>query len=832
VLDKKIAKTVTPNVVPPEAMIFQPSNERRKSGSHYTPSSLTGPIVEGALAPVLKQLGENPKPEQILNLKVCDPAMGSGAFLVEACRQLGDELMKAWHAYNDLPLIPADEEEVLYAQRMVAQQCLYGVDKNPMAVDLAKLSLWLATLAKNHQFTFLDHSLRCGDSLVGLTRQQIATFDWQPGIQQSFLEEALRKDIKRVTEYRTQILSARDEVPYGTLKEKLQGADESLEFAREIGDSTLAAFFSADKPRTRESARLALRADIERVFKDVTDIEAINRIERAVTNLRRSGRGVSPFHWELEFPEVFATDHTMKHTPGFDVIVGNPPFLGGTRISTVLGDSYLAYLNEYFTETGNRMDLVAYFFRRAYDLLRIGGTFGLIATNTISQGDTRSGGLTWICKHGGVIFGAKKRMKWPGTAAVVVSVVHVAKEVRPSSCRLDGRAVDHITSFLFRRGGNENPYLLRQNTAKSFIGSYVLGMGFVFDDSPNCTPLSEMKRLVDVEPRNAERIFPFIGGEEINESPTLSYSRYVINFDQMSEAEARRWPMLMQILENKVKPERQKKAKDVAAWPWWHFWRVRPELYSAIKSLDRVLVISRVTECAAWAFQPTDRVFSDRLTVVALSSWAAFAIMQSRVHEEWARFFGSTLEDRLIYNNTDCFETFPFPSCWASNAELESAGREYYEFRSALMLERNLGLTELYNQFHNPEETDSAIARQRELHAAMDAAVLKAYGWTSLRQQTVFSLTYEDEGDGGETANNRRKKPWRCRWIEESREEIIALLLELNRQRAIEEGQVVPDDHAPLPDATLEKTNSKKPKAKRTEQGSASDQITMNLGEA
>ena len=100
-LDRKIAKAVTPNVVPPGAMIFQPSNERRKSGSHYTPSSLTGPIVEAALAPVLKQLGDNPKPQQILNLKICDPAMGSGAFLVQACRQLGDELMKAWHAHND-----------------------------------------------------------------------------------------------------------------------------------------------------------------------------------------------------------------------------------------------------------------------------------------------------------------------------------------------------------------------------------------------------------------------------------------------------------------------------------------------------------------------------------------------------------------------------------------------------------------------------------------------------------------------------------------------------------------------------------------------------------
>ena len=112
--------------------------------------------------------GPNPTPEQILDLKVCDPAMGSGAFLVEACRCLAELLVKAWHAHDCVPSIPPDEDEILHARRIVAQRCLYGVDKNPMAVDLAKLSLWLATLAKDHPFTFLDHALRCGDSLVGL----------------------------------------------------------------------------------------------------------------------------------------------------------------------------------------------------------------------------------------------------------------------------------------------------------------------------------------------------------------------------------------------------------------------------------------------------------------------------------------------------------------------------------------------------------------------------------------------------------------------------------------------------------------------------------------
>src|SRR5439155_17807012 len=124
-------------------------------------------------------------PEQLLDLKVCDPAMGSGAFLVEACRQLGVRLVRAWAHHQVTPTLPADEDTDLHARRLVAQNCLYGVDKNPRAVDLAKLSLWLATLARDHEFTFLDHALKCGDSLVGLTTAQVAAATWnesKPGL--------------------------------------------------------------------------------------------------------------------------------------------------------------------------------------------------------------------------------------------------------------------------------------------------------------------------------------------------------------------------------------------------------------------------------------------------------------------------------------------------------------------------------------------------------------------------------------------------------------------------------------------------------------------------
>src|SRR5439155_10672742 len=185
------------------------------------------PLVPDPLA--TDPLVAGPRPEQILDLKVCDPAMGSGAFLVEACRQLAEELVKAWHAHDCLPILPPDEDELLHARRLVAQRCLYGVDKNPLAVDLAKLSLWLATLAKDHPFTFLDHSLRCGDSLVGLTQEQIVAFHWKPGAQRVLKEDKIKTRIERAIECRRSILEGADAISYPLLQQKLALADEALE---------------------------------------------------------------------------------------------------------------------------------------------------------------------------------------------------------------------------------------------------------------------------------------------------------------------------------------------------------------------------------------------------------------------------------------------------------------------------------------------------------------------------------------------------------------------------------------------------------------------------
>ena len=899
-LESKIANEVTPNVVPSGAMIFQPSDERRRSGSHYTPRSLTEPIVRTTLEPILKELvtpsspasGEEvadkpegaatastepqpwaptaadkkrytaaeiaerirlseraiehakaarqvgvPHPSQILDLKVCDPAMGSGAFLVETCRQLGDELIKAWYAHEQVPKdIPADEDEVLYARRQIAQRCLYGVDKNIMAVDLAKLSLWLVTLAKAHPFTFLDHSLRYGDSLVGLTRQQIIGFHWEPGKQKKFGEDLIQKRLDRATEARAKILNAREDVAYRDQESRLAQADEALNIVRLTGDACVSAFFSGSKKSEREDRCEELFSDVTQHYLNIKDgkldTEVRNRVSAAAASLRIGERPHSPFHWEIEFPEVFS-----RENGGFDGFVGNPPFLGGRRISTVHSMPYRDFLYESFHGAKNLCDLVAYFFRRAYGLLRTNGALGFVATNTISQGDTREGGLMWICANGGTIYDATRRYRWPGQVSVVVSVVHIIKGEYAGRFLLDHSPVLKITAYLHHSGVNASPVRLASQNELFSKGSVIYGQGFLFDDSDEAaSPLTEMTRVIAVEPQAIERIYPYMGGSELNQSPTQSPDRFVIYLsDIKDEVGLDAWPNLTEIVRLKVKPIREKLGNNPNNVPlkkkWWAYQAHRPGLYAAMQSRKRILVCPEVTPHLAFVFMPTTYIFSHKLNVFLLSEDCDFAILQSRIHEVWARFFSSTSLELLSYTPTDCFETFPFPKPERQKS-LNESGAKYNIHRSAIMVAANQGLTATYNRFHAPHEQSAEILHLRELHAAMDRAVMEAYGWHDLAKKArcEFLLDYEDEDESGDQdqgsgTGKKKKKPWRLRWPDEFRDEVLARLLELNEQRHKEEllaGKAITtkrstddDDDESDPD-TDEEAESPKPKKSAT----------------
>ena len=1129
-LDRVLDKDAAPDLVPPGALVLQPNEERRRSGSHYTPRELTEPIVRHTLAPLLDRLrgedGRAPAPERILDLKVCDPALGSGAFLVEACRQLGDALVESWRAHDAVPEIPPDENEVVFARRQVARRCLYGVDRNPVALDLAKLSLWLITLAKEHPLTFLDHALLHGDSLVGLTRTQIEAFHWKgdaPRFQAGFEVMRIREHLAKIAALRQRIRAAGEEVSDRERRLCWREVKDELDEAAVFGDLVLAAFFEKAKPRERE----ALRAQIA----DALVRGEMHQYRSWIEELRDGEPPLAPFHWEIEFPEVFE-----RETPGFDAVVGNPPFAGKNTVAAANAARYPDWLKQTHAENHGNADLVAHFFRRAFGLVRRDGAFGLIATNTIAQGDTRSTGLRWICEHGGEIYRARRRVKWPGLAAVVVSVLHVAKgrfpganarrldgeavpahgaetssagffsgakrydgeaapdhgagispagffpgakrhdgeaapdhgagassagffsgakhldgEAAPAhgaeassaglfpgakrhdgeaasahgagtspagffsgAKYLDGEAVETITAFLFHRGGHGDPERLAANAGRSFQGSIVLGMGFTFDDTDKkgvASPLAEMRRLIEDNPRNRQAIFPYIGGEEVNTSPTHAHHRYVINFrdwplrreevgeagdfgdseevreardpgeaekarelwdpedlwagtddqqrryplrrensgesregirearaevdgerhryplrregdgesedigqswtdagdrrhryplrredgresegigeswmdagDQRSQYSLRRegggesegigeswmdagdqrsryslwregggesegigeswadagderrryplhredngeswadadekrrrelrrqpivphdypepvaadWPELLVIVEERVRGRRGNHSTA----PWWQFERLRPELFAAVAGLERILAINcGATPHHAFALLSSRMVFANTLAVLPLDTHSAFCALQSRPHEIWARFFGSSLEDRLRYTPSDCFETFPFPENWETHPALEAVGKAYHDFRAALMVQNGEGMTKTYNRFHDPDETDPDIAKLRALHAAMDRDVLAAYGWNDIPTDCEFLLDYEiDEDEWG-----GKKKPYRYRWPDATRDEVLARLLELNADRAAEEVRTGAASRAKLP---------------------------------
>jgi N-6 DNA Methylase len=802
--------------VPTGTPVLQPTDERRRSGSHYTPRSLTEPIVRHALAPAFQRLGNRPTPEQVLALKVCDPAMGSGAFLVEACRQIGEKLEAAYQAHGVPSDIPTDEDLALYAKRRVAQVCIYGVDRNPMATDLARLSMWLLTLARDHEFAFLDHALKTGDSLVGLSLKQIEAAHWdqtKPG--HAVLRTIVRDKVREALTAREAVRNAPEDTRAIEQARRNRVAEAAAATLRDIGDGVVAAFFAGDKNKAREEKRIEVEQAAASGGRERWD-----RMAAVGVALRRGEHGVVPFHWALEFPEVFAGDQA-----GFDAIVGNPPFAGKNTIIKGNRANYLPWLQILHSGAHGNADLVAHFFRRAFGLLKSGGVMGLIATNTIGQGDTRASGLTWILQNGGAISRARRRVKWPGEAAVVVSVLHVVNG-EAEAPELEGRLARRISAFLVEGDLDLSPEPLAANSGKAFQGSIVLGMGFTFDDAAaakgDAEGLATMRALIEKDPRNAERIFPYLGGDEVNTSPTHAPNRYVIDFadfplrregdgvwstmtalqredalrsgivpSDYPEPVAADWPDLLEIVERLVKPERLKQKDKGGKDLWWRFLRRRDRLYKTIAPLQKVQAILFTAHFHSVSSLTTDVVFANSLNLFAYEGLGAFALLGCRAHETWARFFGSTMEERLRYTPSDCFRTFPFPVSHETDLDLEAAGQNYYVHRAGLMVLRNEGLTKTYNRFHDRQDRGPDIQRLRELHSEMDRAVLLAYArgetdgakaaiWRDLAKRAMPEFI-DQEADEGKTAKTRLD------WPQAFKDEVLGRLLDLNAERAAAE---------------------------------------------
>ncbi len=807
------------------AMTVTHGTDRRETGSHYTPKSLTESIVAETLEPLVyigpaeglpRDQWRLRSPAELLDLRVCDPAMGSGAFLVQVCRWLAQRLVEAWEREEErglvigldgLPvepdeaveLLPKDEEErLIHARRLIAERCLYGVDVNPLAVELAKLSIWLVTLAKGRPFGFLDHNLRSGDSLLGIrSLDQLVYLDMSPDSSsnrpmfaqniQNAVNEAIR------LRERLRAIPIRDVKDVDAMANLDRETRRILERPTHVADALVGiAMVNSDNGRRLKEELTSLSIEVGRYLNGDEEYarKIVSLARRTLdTDLPAGKPQRRPFHWPLEFPEVF-----QRENGGFDAIVGNPPFMGGQRISGTLGRAYREYLVKWLAE-GSRgsADLVAYFYLRAFELLRKGGNFGLLAVNTIAEGDTRQVGLERLVgEKGAVIYAAYPNEPWPGRAAVVTSRVHVHKGEWKNTATLSGRTVPLISAFLSDTE-DWTPKRLKANAGKAFQGCITRGTGFIIDEE-------DALSMIERDPKCKEVLFPYLNGRDLNSHPEHKPSRWVINFWDWPEDKAKKYEEPFQIVLERVKPDRLKRRPNgqyVCAEPlrkeWWLYEGRRQGMFCAIgrghgfihhtedwssntKPMKRVLVTTRVSNTGAFVLVENKSVFSDAIVVFAMDKYYDFALMQSSVHNAYAWKHSSQLRTDMRYTPTDIFETFPFPSL-EDQSVLQYLGEEYHTLRAEIMRDDWIGLTALYNRFHDPNEDDPRIQKLRDLHRRIDEAVALAYGWDDLDLEHGFhEVDYLPEND-------------RVRWTisEKARKEVLRRLALLNKERYEEE---------------------------------------------
>ena len=795
-----------PMVIQRGGLIVAETPSRKNAGAHYTPRSLAEEVVRHALEPLVHSPGPHETNDRdqwrpisstdILDLHVADIACGSGAFLVAAARFLARELVEAWTREGTLGQY-ADEPggAQRHALRQVVARCLYGADINEMAVEMCKLSLWLVSLDKDKPFSFVDDKVFVGNSLLGLTdlRQlRVQHIDPAAAAERRLFEldrtgayaRALDIDavVNRVVRRRRELASEVDDTDPArstTTKQRLQREnEEDLEVLTRVADAVVAAGLDpavGAKPGKRLNGAYGnLAAALGRAFPadgagDDSMLGAV--LERGLTpTVDTDYERWHCLHWPLAVPEVMERG-------GFDAIVGNPPFLGGQKLTGAMGDNVRDWFVNILAE-GRRgsADLVAYFFLRVFSLLNSRGTVGLIATNTVAQGDTREVGLDRMVDSGFTITRAIQSRAWPSQSANLefAAVWGTRDAVSPRTAIVcDDAPVARISSLLEPTGRVEGrPKRLAENAGIAFQGCIVLGKGFILEPE-------EAREWIVEDSRNAEVLFPYLNGRDVNSRPDFSASRWVIDFNDRNERQAQSYTLPYGRLFEVVKPDRQRMdshgrrvLQKSLHENWWQYCARRPKMRKAIQGLRKVVVIAQTSGTLIPALVDAGFVFDQKLVVVATDQLEFVSVLSSSIHRDWVIKYGSTMRTDPVYTPSDVFETFPRPE---PTAELEAIGRTLDAERREIMLRRDLGLTKLYNLVNDPglkAGADPDVDRMRAIHVELDAAVAAAYGWEDLDLTHGFH-TY------------RKMTRWTV--PPATRVEILDRLLEENHRRAAAE---------------------------------------------
>lgn len=853
--------------------------DRDNSSSHYTPEELVDPLIKSALNPLIeKKLQEADKEHALLSIRVCDDACGSGHILLNAARRIALELARV-RTKSDNP----DPTSFRNAEKDVIRNCIYGIDKNPQAVKLCKVALWLESHNPGTSLGFLDNHIKCGDTLVGVARVEdifktipsdtFKTYKdsdkkyyaelkkWNDDVikkqkkaKESEAQDVFRReidsDIQSVIAEMAQVSKMDDSTPELAEQKKSSylkvTSTPAWKKLKVLADMRLAGYF-ADKTQQQP---LVTEDVYHKYLTGEKDIE--NDSEAIYAQQVSEQKGF--FHWFLEFAEVMAEG-------GFDCFLGNPPFKGDKKLRRAFGELYLDYLCFAYAPAG-AIDLVGYFVRRNFDLLKNNCFLGTLSTKTISQGNAREGCLAVIENEGGNITMAVKSTPWPGVAEVRISLFTVFKGPWNSTRLLDGKKVGYISTYFDPDKQTIEAKSLLQNTEYSYVGSYVLGLGFVLSQE-------KARELLDKDRRNEKVVRPYINGEDMNSRFDQSPSRWVINFydwplnHQLAEKGydgevAEDYPDCITIVEKLVKPERtrMKDGKYVLRSPlpqkWWHYSEKRPALYAKIKGLNRVLVVALTSKSVAFNFTSNDKVLDQSLVVFPFTDYAHFVILQSCAHFYWAYKYTTPMKGDFRYAPAaNIFEKFPFPAGFEPNREyipeeilaaedadeqikqhkatLDALGEKLDNQRKAIMLKIKIGLTSLYNLYHQEALSAASIAKtakcsdadaewalgefmkMRQVQVECDTAVAAAYGWSDIAlNHGFYDLEFLPEND--------RRRYTVC---PDARKEIMTRLLKLNNDRHKQElAAGLVDDTGKL----LKKSPTPKPKKKKA---TATDQIEL-----
>jgi len=747
---------------------FLKGEERAATGSHYTPDNLAQPLLKHSLDHLIEERLKEDNPETaLLGLRVADIACGSGHILLAAARRIATELA----------VVRTGEEQpsptaYRVALRDVIRNCIYGVDLNPLAVELCKVAMWLEAHNPGQPLNFLDHHIKCGNAIVGFARREELSngipneaFKTLAGDDKA-VAAAFRKKNKEdrkhqhqadldftpelrdhldsvLKEWRT--LSALPESTPSQIDKKKQcfpefASGEHSGLLRCLADIPIAQFYI---PKVQENeSKILTDGEFRNFWRGLRSLQG-----QGTEAARFLGKQKRLFHWFLEFPGIMDRG-------GFDCILGNPPFLGGGSLSSVYGCRPLHQMKTVYIDAQGiktvrgQIDLVAYFFRRSFQLLRSSGILGLIGTNSVGQGDTRAGGLTSIKQQGGKIVFAGRSMRWPGRANVIVSLICIANNRGDITPVLDGRKVVTISDALRDEEVLGDPSPLTENSLLSFEGSKVYGKGFALNSEVAA-------KIRDQDPGSENIVLPYLSGTDVTQHFQQAPSRWTINFWERNEKEASKFKHCYEFVKENVKPERDA-LKPSNSWNksvkknWWLYGARRPKLYYAIAKLRRVLVHTRVTKTHAFVFVDNGMVYADSLNVFAFESASAFAVLQSTLHDIWAWRYGSTLKNDRRYTPARCFQTFPFPLRFNIDTELGYIGEKYHQNRCELMQLTKLGLSKTFSLFHTCNLSPDTIAKiskkdvetaeigyqvlleLRRLHTLLDLAVRDAYGWQDL----------------------------------------------------------------------------------------------------